>query len=241
MAILGGSIWLFLFLFFIEIAGFILMTVLWLRSMYRALESCHAVSRSAEPGSVWLTFIPVFGFFWMFITNTKVSESLAREYHRRGWHSDEDRPAMELGIVACVVICVVVLLRSIFAMHPGISFIGTFAMCFCMYRHLDRLNSFRERLDKEFDPMTAFGQIPMTAANLNYGNAVSNIPTGPPPMYYKSNATTQISAYANIPFVPEKTDLPKQNSFEELEKSTDDFDDIPLELKKWMPRNEEPK
>ncbi len=242
MEVLGGSIWLFVFLLLVESAGFLLMTVLWLRSMHRALESCHKVSRSTEPDSVWLIFIPVFGFFWMFIINTKVSESLAREYHRRGWHSDEDLPGKELGIVACVVVCIVVVLRSVFAIHPGISFIGTFAICFFMYRHMDRLNSFRERLEKEYDPTTAFGQIPLTPANLNFGNVISTIPLGPPPIYVNpiGFSQTQIPAYAHIPFVPEIPFHPIENNTTASEKSADDSNGIPEELKKWMPRNENP-
>lgn len=241
MAIVGGSIWLFLFLRLLEGAGFLLMSVLWIRSMYRALESCHAVSRSAEPGSVWLTFIPVFGFFWMFISNTKVSESLAREYHRRGWHSDEDRPGLELGIVAGVTICIVVLIRAIFQIHPGLSFIGTFAMCFCMYRHMDRLNSFRERLEKEFDPSTAFGQIPLTPANMNFGNVIPIIPFGPPPIYVQPiiSSQSQTQAYAHIPFMPEVS-IPTNEIIENAVPKK--FDDVfPEEMKKWMPRTENKK
>src|SRR4051812_45646553 len=100
MKVIGGSFGLFLFLSLVEVALLITMSIFWIRSMHRALKACHPVSRSTEPDSVWLIFIPLFGFFWQFIMNTKISESLAREYHRRGWHSDENRPGLELGIVA---------------------------------------------------------------------------------------------------------------------------------------------
>lgn len=240
MQVVGGSIWLFLFLSFLEGAGFLLMSILWVRSMYRAMEACHPVSRFGEPGSVWLIFIPVFGFFWMFISNTKVSESLAREYHRRAWHSDEDRPGMELGIVAGIAICIVVLIRIIFQIHPGFSFIGTIAMCFCMYRHTDRLNSFRERLEKEFDPTTAFGQIPLTPANLNYENVIPIIPTGPPPIYVNSTFSQQSINASAFPFVPENPFPPQENETISTEKLEKDVDAIPEEFKRWMPRNKNP-
>lgn len=118
VGVIGGSLWLFLVLKIIEGGLFLTMTIFWFRSMQRAMDACHPVSRGGvEPNSVWLCFIPLFGFFWQFICFTKVSESLAREYHRRGWHSDEDRPGKELGIVAGVTICIAVLIKSIFPIH----------------------------------------------------------------------------------------------------------------------------
>ncbi|HET6991265.1 MAG TPA: hypothetical protein VFJ43_08080 [Bacteroidia bacterium] len=234
----GGSVWLFILLRLIEGALFLLMTILWLRSMQRAMEACHPVSRSGEPASVWLTLIPVFGFIWQFISNTKVSESLAREYHRRGWHSDEDRPGMELGIVAGVVICVVVAIRSVFFIHPGLGFIGTLAMCFCMYRHMDRLNSYRERLEKEFDPTTAFGQIPTMSPGINYVQNFPTVPLGPPPIYVNP-APIQKQAYPHIPFAPQSGFVPPETN-QANEKTAKDQDGIPDELKKWMPKNDNP-
>src|ERR1051326_3860152 len=103
MEIESGPVWLFLLLRLIEFGLVLMMTILWLRAMQRTLEVCDPAVRTAQPSSVWLTLIPVFGFVWQFFINTRVSESLAREYHRRGWHSEEDRPGFELGAVACIM------------------------------------------------------------------------------------------------------------------------------------------
>ena len=46
------------------------------------------------------------------------------------------------------------------AIHPGFGFIGSLAIGFCMFRHVERLNAYRERLEREADPNLAFGQIP---------------------------------------------------------------------------------
>jgi hypothetical protein len=234
MQVIGGSFWLFVFLRLIEGSLFLLMTILWLRSMQRAIEACHPVSRSAEPGSVWLVLIPVFGFIWQFISNTRVSESLAREYHRRGWHSDEDRPGLELGVVCGIIICIVVVVRSIFFIHPGLGFVGTLAMCFAMYRHMDRLNSYRERLIKEFDPTTAFGQIPTMNPGMNYAQPFPTMPLGPPPVYVNP-VPVQQQAYPHIPFVPQSGIITPANTSDQKnpadEKPADDFS-------KWMPKDE---
>lgn len=160
--VIGGPVWLYLLIRLTEVVLLIIMTCYWLRGMQRAMEACHPVSRSTEPGMVWLTLIPVFGFVWQFIASKNTAEALAREYHRRGWHSDEDRPGLELGAVTGVVVCGVVLVRVIFIqdIHPGFGFIGSLAIGFCMFRHVERLNAYRERLEREADPTTAFGQIP---------------------------------------------------------------------------------
>jgi hypothetical protein len=205
VGVAGGSVWLLVLLLLIELGLFITMSVLWFRSMHRAMAACHPVSRSADPDSVWLNFIPVFGLVWIFICTSRISDSLAREYHRRGWHSDENRPALELGIVAGVVICICVLIRSIFALHPGIGFVMTLAMCFCMYRHMDRLNSFRERLEKELDPTTAFGQIPVMQQMV----ATAFHSKQPLPVTQETLAEQLRSAYTNIPFVPQTPFAPE--------------------------------
>lgn len=222
VGVIGGSIWLFVVLKLIEGALFLTMTIFWFRSMQRAMESCHPVSRGADPDSVWLCFIPIFGFFWQFICFTKVSESLAREYHRRGWYSDEDRPGKELGVVAGVIICIVVVVKAIFPIHPGLAFICTLAMCFSMYRHMDRLNSFRERLEKEADPTIAFGQIPV------WPN--TTIPVWPQAQFVPSPNqgiyTGQVlPTYSNDIPPPQTNFVPQENNSNDLER--------------WAPKNKD--
>lgn len=252
VGVAGGSLWLLILLLLIEIGLFITISALWFRSMQRAMAACHPVSRSADPDSVWLNFIPVFGFFWIFICTSRISDSLAREYHRRGWHSDENRPAFELGIVAGVVICICVLIRSIFAMHPGIGFVMTLLMCFCMYRHMDRLNSFRERLEKEFDPTTAFGQIPV----MQQAAATAFHSTQPLHVTPETLAEQMRSAYTNIPFVPqtpfvpESTDVPpppknetgmnEYTPYMPPETTTEKIPDATDNVNRWAPPSQKP-
>lgn len=163
MEYIGGPIWFYFLLRIIEIAGLILMTVLWLRSMHRSLEACHPISRSMESGLVWLTFIPFFGLVWQFICSKRVGDSLAREYKRRNWSNEEDCPGNEIGVVTGIVVCIITLLRIFFwnQIHDALFFVGTVGIGFCMYRHIDRLGAYRERLEKERDPSLAFGQIPV--------------------------------------------------------------------------------
>ncbi len=211
---IGAGLWLFVLLRFIEGALFLTMSILWFRSMQRSMSACNTVSRSAEPETVWLTLIPAFGLVWQFVCVIRVSDSLAREYHRRGWHSDEDRPGRELGIVACVVITLAVLIRIFFAFHPGLGFLLTLSMCFTVWLHTQRLNSFCERLEKEIDPSTAFGQIPLmqNVYAPAYNSQQVDIMT-------QQVISEQLkSAYANIPFVPQTSFVPQEIKKDILEK-----------------------
>jgi hypothetical protein len=145
----GGPFWLFLLATLIEFGVVILLTVIWCNSMERALRACDFTSRKMPLGQSWLIFIPLFGFIWQFVAVNKVSVSLATEYHLRGWKSDEGRPGIETGLIACVVILVVFLLRLLVVIHPGISVMMSLGICICMYMHRDRLNAFTERLEAE--------------------------------------------------------------------------------------------
>jgi hypothetical protein len=146
----GGPAWLFLLARLIEIAVVILLTVFWCSSMERALRACDPSSRKMALGQSWLIFIPLFGFVWQFIAVNKVSLSLATEYHLRGWKSDEGRPGIETGLIACVVVVVVFLLRSILIdLNPGVAVLTSLAICICMYMHRERLIAFTERLEAE--------------------------------------------------------------------------------------------
>ncbi len=214
--------WLLIFLYIIEAGIFITFSVLWFRSMQRAMTACHPVSRSAEPETVWLNFIPLFGLVWQFVCVGRLSDSIAREYHRRGWHSDENRPALELGIVAGVVICVSFIIRVFVPMHPGIGFFSTLAMILCMYLHTNRLNSFRERLEKELDPTTAFGQIPV----MNQIVATAFQSDYVLPQTHESIAEQLRSSYTNIPFVPQTPFVPVANT--NIISEEKDFSNIPF-------------
>lgn len=145
----GGPFWLFILASLIELGVVILLTVIWCNSMERALRACDFSSRKMQLGQSWLIFVPLFGFIWQFVAVNRVSESLATEYHLRGWKSDEGRPGIETGLIACVAILVVFLLRTLIVLHPGISVMMSLGVCICMYMHRERLNAFTERLEAE--------------------------------------------------------------------------------------------
>lgn len=140
--------WMYFLLRLVELGAFVGMTAYWLHSMNLALSRIPRSVRSMEPEQVWLTFIPLFGLVWGFIINTRVSESLGREYRRRQWHSDEARPGFEIGAVTVTMACLYFVQYGFTWAIPFISFVCMVILCGAMYRHTARLNAFRERLDE---------------------------------------------------------------------------------------------
>jgi hypothetical protein len=216
MYVVAGSVGIFFFLRLIELCLLVGMTAYWLSSMQRLMASCHSFSRTSEPGLVWLTFIPLFGFVWQFVAIKNVSDTLVREYNRRGWHLTEKRPAMELGLVAAVAMCLVFLVRMFIPLHPVLGFFGTLTVCFFMWRHTEELIAFRERPEKEIDKTTAFGQIPYINPNdpfAQYANPYQqypNVPQQPNNPYRQAPSAPQYNPYQQQPVV-----VPQYNPYQQ--------------------------
>ncbi|MCA6362115.1 MAG: hypothetical protein IM638_03705 [Bacteroidetes bacterium] len=147
----GLPVWMYFLMRLLEASLVIGVTVWWLNNIATALGKVHRQVRTGQPGQVWLTLIPVFGLVWGFIVNTQVSESLAREYRRRGWDSDEARPGFEIGTMTVVIACLYQFQAFFTTAIPFVSFVSAIVLGGAMYRHSERLNAFRERLDEAPD------------------------------------------------------------------------------------------
>ncbi|MCU0431971.1 MAG: hypothetical protein MUC87_00795 [Bacteroidia bacterium] len=147
----GLPMWMYFLMRLLEASLIIGVTVWWLNNIAMALSKVHPQVRSGQPGQVWLTLIPLFGLVWGFVINTQTSESLAREYRRRGWDSDEARPGFEIGTMTVVVACLYQFQLYFTIAIPFVSFVGAILLGGAMYRHSERLNAFRERLDEAPD------------------------------------------------------------------------------------------
>lgn len=82
---------------------FLVVFIFFFLTLSKALSRCHWRNRTMEPGQVWLNFIPLFHLVWMFITATRVADSLRNEFYDRGWHRNEEDYGRGLGITACVL------------------------------------------------------------------------------------------------------------------------------------------
>ena len=79
-------------------------TTAWCITMQNSLTFVHPQFRKLEPGLVWLTMIPVFGFVWQFIVVLAVARSLREEFYCRSVLTREPRPGQGSGLTASVLL-----------------------------------------------------------------------------------------------------------------------------------------
>ena len=97
MALMGFSVIVFLL-----IGIFLIPYIFFLITLQNAVARCSIESRTIRPGQIWLVLIPLFNIVWMFIMTSKISETLDREFKRRG-RPKPTPPAQGLGLAYCLM------------------------------------------------------------------------------------------------------------------------------------------
>ena len=77
---LAGIIGVMLFAFCIGLVIGLTILILFLMTLYRALNRCSRRNRTMEPGMVFLQIIPLFSLIWTFIMTAKIGDSLKKEF-----------------------------------------------------------------------------------------------------------------------------------------------------------------
>jgi hypothetical protein len=85
------------------LVAYVVVLIIWLVVMNKALDNVSHDLRRMEPNSVWLCFIPVFGFVWQFFVVNAVSEGLAKELIARNMFPKEEKPAVGFGLTASIL------------------------------------------------------------------------------------------------------------------------------------------
>jgi hypothetical protein len=79
----------------------LIVGIFFLLTLHRALARCAPHNRRMEPGMVWLNLVPLLSLVWMFITVSRVAETLRNEFRDRGWHRRDDDYGNGVGMAAC--------------------------------------------------------------------------------------------------------------------------------------------
>jgi hypothetical protein len=110
---------------------FIGITVLFCRSLVKALEYVSPENRAIQPTVIWLLLIPVVTYVVNFIVVFGMSKSIANELESREFE-DVKKPAFTLGIAsASLALILVVLQMGLFfvpAVKKYIDFIGILSL-----------------------------------------------------------------------------------------------------------------
>ena len=147
----GGAevfIVIFVLAYIVMLAAAIAVNILYLLTLSRVLRQCAPRNRTMEPGQVWLNLIPGFGLIWMFITVSRVSESLDDEYYDRGLRRDGDF-GKNLGTTYCILIvcCFIPYVGSLAAIAALILWIMYWVKIAGYTRQLSEGDSYREERD----------------------------------------------------------------------------------------------
>jgi len=76
--------------FLVFLAVLLLLSILFLITLYQTQSQVREPNRELSPGLVWLTLIPLFGTIWAAIMVPKLSNSLRREFEDRGLGTDAE-------------------------------------------------------------------------------------------------------------------------------------------------------
>lgn len=76
---------------------FLIPTIFYFISLQKALEAVSADNRQMPPGQVWLSLIPIFNFFWMFMVVNKIADSFQLECYRLNIATTELKPSKSIG------------------------------------------------------------------------------------------------------------------------------------------------
>jgi hypothetical protein len=81
------------------------VSITWMVVMNKAVDQVSHDFRRMEPGAVWLSLIPVFGFVWNFLVTNAVAEGIAKELHSRNIMPREAKPGYSIGLSGNILLC----------------------------------------------------------------------------------------------------------------------------------------
>jgi hypothetical protein len=84
---------------------FLVPAIFYILTLQKALNQCAPVSRTMEPGLVWLLIIPFVHLVFNFFVVLALSRSLANEFARRGIPNPDPEPGQAIGLAMSICGC----------------------------------------------------------------------------------------------------------------------------------------
>lgn len=131
--------WVFLLIGGIGLLVFFILTLV---AAMNCLDQCRRRNREMEPGMVWLSLIPLFGYVWSYFVVIRVEEALTLEYKSRGLRRPKDF-GQPLGLAALICWHGGLLLCFI-----GIGILGIMASAGLFIPYWQGLTKFHKRLQE---------------------------------------------------------------------------------------------
>lgn len=131
-----GAIEIILIILILVIIPFILYLV----TLQNTLKLVSFENRKMEPGLVWLTLIPIFGFIWQFFMVKNIADSLRLEFEMREIPTDEEKPGYGIGIAYSVLFCCNII--------PTIGGFTSLAGLICLGIYWNKINGYKRMLEE---------------------------------------------------------------------------------------------
>ena len=111
---------------------FLVVAILFIRTLQNTLLSISPENRQIKPPAVWRILIPIYNFYFVFVLVDGISDSI-QAHLESGGEEVNSRPAHEIGRVWAVLFFVFYLLR-IFELNPldELALVATL-VCFIIY------------------------------------------------------------------------------------------------------------
>ena len=97
--------WHLMVLLFVFGIFFLIPAIFYILTLQKTLHQCGPVSRTMEPGMVWLLIIPFVNLVFHFFVVLAISKSVANEFARRGIPSYDPQPGQPVGLAMCICGC----------------------------------------------------------------------------------------------------------------------------------------
>ena len=118
----------------------ILPLIFYLLTLQNTLEKISVENRKMNPGEVWLSLIPVFGFIWQFFIVMKMADSLKAEFAKLNIPIIEDKPGYSIGLAYCILFCCGVI--------PFLGILSSIGGLVCWIIYWIKINDFKAMLLK---------------------------------------------------------------------------------------------
>ena len=122
-------------------AIFLLPTIFFLLTLHKTLSRCEPGSRTMVPGQVWLCLVPVFNLIWTFFVVNALSDSLHREFTRRGM-AEEPQPGRSLGMALAIL--------AVISVVPILGFVTGVAALVCWILYWIKIAGYSEKIAQPF-------------------------------------------------------------------------------------------
>ncbi|MFT3946289.1 MAG: hypothetical protein QM763_04875 [Agriterribacter sp.] len=109
--------------------------IFFLLTLQKTLNAISPESRCMQPAHVWLLLIPVFNIVWIFITVTRIADSIKNECAGLNIPTAESRPTYGIGLVMSILwLCGII---------PVIGMIASLAGLICWIIYWVKVNDYK--------------------------------------------------------------------------------------------------